>query len=65
MRYKCCDCGAVFDEEEAGTYTESRGEFWGSPCYETMLCCPECGCEEIYEHNGYDNEEDEEMEEDE
>lgn len=54
MRYKCCDCDAIFDEEAAGTYSESRGEFWGSPCYESLICCPECRSKDIEECDKYD-----------
>lgn len=56
MRYKCCECEAIFDEEDAGTIRESRGEFWGSPCYETLLVCPECRSDLIEE---YEEEEEE------
>ena len=38
--YKCVDCGAVFDEPD--TWEESRGEYWGFPCTETVCGCPEC-----------------------
>ena len=36
-----CECGAEFDEPEM--VEESRGEFWGVPCYERMFYCPVCG----------------------
>lgn len=54
MRYKCCDCGQIFDEEDAGTINESRGEFWGEPCYESMMCCPSCNSMDIDECDKYD-----------
>lgn len=38
--YKCFDCGYEFDEPI--TWQESRGEFWGAPCYETVCGCPNC-----------------------
>ena len=38
--FKCNECGAIF--EETATWNESRGEFWGMPCSETMHGCPEC-----------------------
>ena len=57
MRYKCYDCGEVFDEEDAGTIRESRGKFWGSPCYETLMVCPKCKSDCIEE---YEEEEEEE-----
>lgn len=62
MRYKCRSCGEVFDEEEAGKVRESRGEFWGEPCYETMLCCPTCGCMSLDEREWWQDEEEEEEE---
>lgn len=36
-----CECGAVF--EEPARREESRGEFWGVPCSETVYLCPTCG----------------------
>lgn len=39
--YKCTECETVFEEPK--TWKESRGEFWGIPCSETMCGCPECG----------------------
>lgn len=42
MAYKCLSCGHVFEEGEQACWTESRGEYWGSPCYETMSGCPVC-----------------------
>lgn len=62
MRYKCYDCEAVFHEDDAGSYSESRGEFWGSPCYESMMCCPECGSTDFDEYNEEDEEEEEDDE---
>ena len=44
MRYKCYECKTLFDEPRA--VEESRGEFWGMPCSETMYYCPHCGSEE-------------------
>lgn len=60
MLYKCLDCGEVFEEEEAGTIRESRGEFWGEPCYESMMCCPYCHSMYLEETYEYDEEEEEE-----
>lgn len=40
-RFRCCDCGKYFDYPKY--VMESRGEFWGSPCYEEMPYCPYCG----------------------
>ena len=39
--FKCCDCGERFNEPKL--VREYRGEFWGSPAYETMSYCPYCG----------------------
>ena len=38
--YKCLDCGREFDTP--AQHKENRGEFWGAPCYETILVCPYC-----------------------
>lgn len=57
MKYKCYDCGKVFDEEDAGTYYESRGEFWGAPCSERMSCCPFCRSDDIEEYEETEDEE--------
>ena len=46
-RFRCCDCGRTFDEPKE--VQESRGEFWGSPCWETMYYCPYCNGD--YEEN--------------
>lgn len=50
--YKCNDCGRVFDEPH--TWKESRGEFWGQPCYETLSGCPYCESGDIDEVKGFD-----------
>ncbi len=42
MKYKCVDCGAVFEEDEVAVWEESRGEFWGVSCSETVSGCPAC-----------------------
>lgn len=36
-----CECGAVFEHPKM--VPESRGEFWGVPCWENMYYCPVCG----------------------
>ena len=38
--FKCCECGYVFEDPKA--WEESRGEYWGVPCTETMYGCPKC-----------------------
>ena len=40
--YKCLECGNLFEEGEQATWQESRGEFWGSICNETLSGCPVC-----------------------
>lgn len=47
--YKCIDCETIFEEPD--TWQESRGEYWGFPCTETVSGCPECrsGYEEAFE----------------
>lgn len=42
MAYKCLSCGHIFEEGEQACWRESRGEYWGSPCYETISGCPIC-----------------------
>lgn len=47
----CCDCGTKLDDEDIKTSTESRGEFWGAPCSETIIVgykCPSCGHNETF-----------------
>ena len=61
MRYKCWNCGHIFDEEDASTRTEHE-EFWGSICSITYNICPLCG-EDISDEDEYT--EDDEEEEDE
>ena len=43
MAYRCLDCGRVFEEGEQSYWSESRGEYWGMPCWEEMVGCPFCG----------------------
>lgn len=40
--YKCIECGHIFEEGEQACWTESRGEYWGVSCSETMSGCPIC-----------------------
>lgn len=67
MLYKCADCGAIFDEDEIAEWKESRGEFWGMPCYEKMAGCPRCfscGIDEYDPDAEEENDEDEDGDED-
>ena len=40
MAYKCYDCGNVFDDPDV--WEESRGEYWGVSCSESVSGCPNC-----------------------
>jgi hypothetical protein len=42
MKYRCGNCGRIFEEDDIVRTEESRGEFWGMPCYETMYYSPCC-----------------------
>lgn len=57
-KLKCSDCGEVFNEEDAGTYQECVGEFWGAPAYQTYNCCPHCNSDDVndYEESEAENE---------
>lgn len=39
-RFRCDRCGKIFDWPKA--VQESRGEYWGIPCSETMYYSPCC-----------------------
>lgn len=41
-KYRCCECGKIFDEKNVLTIEEDRGEFWGAPCTETCYYSPCC-----------------------
>ena len=57
-KVKCLNCEQVFDEEDVVTKQEYRGEFWGSPAYETVGCCPYCG-EDAIDYEYVEEDEDE------
>lgn len=40
---KCCDCGLIFRNEDAHSYTEFVGECHGEKIFETYIDCPHCG----------------------
>lgn len=40
--YYCLECGHIFSEDEVSTWKENRGEYWGTPCSESMSGCPRC-----------------------
>lgn len=60
MRYKCWNCGCIFDEDEAGKRTEHE-EFWGFISSITYNICPSCG-EDISDEDEYTEDEEEEDE---
>lgn len=45
--YKCNDCGKRFEEPKITQ--ESRGEYWGAPCWEMYSVCPYCKSDDIDE----------------
>ena len=54
MKYKCVECGHIFEEGEQAVWYEDRGEFWGDPCSERLTGCPVCheSFEEAFECKG-------------
>ena len=56
-KYRCCECGKIFDEEDIKVVEEDRGEYWGIPCYEQMELSPCCDWdfEEVYEDDEEDD----------
>ena len=61
--YRCESCGREFDEP--GSYEDYRGEYWGTPCWEKMPCCPYCKSDDYYEIEDEYEEEEEEYADDE
>lgn len=63
----CAACKSWFDDYSEETVEESRGEFWGMPCSETMhyRYCPYCGEDydegEIFDEEDIVEDEDEEV----
>lgn len=58
MRFKCWNCGEIFDEDEVSVRTEYE-ECWGARVPLFYNCCPSCG-EDICEEDQYIEEEDDE-----
>ena len=48
--YVCADCGHIFREPKL--IQESRGEFWGFPCSESVPVCPKCKSDCISDYEG-------------
>ena len=40
MLYRCIECGHIFDEPKE--YYGEELEFWGVPCRERFVGCPNC-----------------------
>lgn len=40
----CENCGGKLDDEDIHQVSESRGEFWGAPCSETVIIGYKCKC---------------------
>ena len=59
-KYKCEDCGEIFNEDEAGTERERVGEFWGAPAYKDFIVCPRCRSYYIEEYRESESEEESE-----
>lgn len=45
----CKECGATFNDEDAGTVQGDRGYFGSARAYEDVAVCPECGCDDLAE----------------
>lgn len=48
-KIKCEDCNSVFDHEDVKIRKENMGEHFGSPAYEEIACCPNCGADGLVE----------------
>ena len=51
MRFYCLDCGRYMNQSDLKEVQESRGEYWGTLCYETMVYCPYCDGDVISEED--------------
>lgn len=41
--FKCLNCGHLFEDGEESRRKDSRGEYFGTPCFEIIKGCPLCG----------------------
>lgn len=48
-KYFCWNCKCEVPGDDLKAIEESRGEFWGTPCYETVYVCPHCGSDDLEE----------------
>ena len=62
----CCDCGFVFDEDDAESKEICLEDEYGvsslfhGRAYRDIMICPECGCEELDDY--FEDEEEDETE---
>lgn len=49
-KMKCNECGCIFDADEAVSWEEYRGEWFGFPARETVYGCPDCRSDDIAEY---------------
>ena len=49
-KFVCLECGHIFDENDVAIWEESRGEYWGAPCSETVSGCPNCNGDYVETH---------------
>lgn len=55
----CQDCGCLFDSPKI--IKESRGEFWGMPCYEDVSVCPSCGSDDFNLRSAHNDDDQEDI----
>ena len=48
--YCCLECGRIFPKDEVSVWKESRGEYWGTLCYESVSGCPYCKGDYVKTH---------------
>ena len=56
IKYRCNECGTIFDLDESETVQECVGEFWGAPAYNGYVGCPRCRCIELESFESDDEE---------
>lgn len=48
-KLRCYHCGELFAPEDAETKRVYVGEFWGTPAYDSVDVCPNCGSDDVEE----------------
>lgn len=62
MKFECCDCGEIFDEDDADSRRICLEEEYGVASmfpdrhYQDIMVCPHCGSEELDEYYEYEDE---------